>query len=116
MKQIIAYFIVLEVTIGCSFAQLKFWGDLKPGPHRVGYQDTIVFNSNQDYSYGNYQGPKPFFVSIWFQTDSKAGSPMTYGDYFHLDSNNKLGTLIDSMTAFQNESFMGYGILSNFDT
>ena len=108
------FFMWLSLPATCQHS--IFWGGLESGPFNVGYQDTTLFNADQPYEFGDYQGAKPVFISMWFPIQSDEGAKLKYSDYFHLDQNDDISQLIDSMKAFQAESFFYYGILKNLDT
>ena len=109
--------IFLILFVYNSFAQQsKYWGQLAPGEFAVGYQDTILFNADQEYSLGSYKGPKPYFISIWFPLDSVSGVQISFNDYFPTGSVFGMEALADSIRKTQEGSFVRHGVTNNLDS
>jgi|GEM_PF-3854728 len=55
MKNLIIVLVALLITTVLSAQPSRYWGKLKPGDYKVGYQDTITFNPSQQYQLNDYQ-------------------------------------------------------------
>src|SRR5690349_10438829 len=61
--------LLFSTVIFCQ-ASVPLWGNLKPGPHHVGFKVISERDKNG----------KPFLVSLWYPSE-KEGSKMTLKDY-----------------------------------
>ncbi|CAN5271016.1 hypothetical protein BH09BAC4_BH09BAC4_07320 [soil metagenome] len=110
--------LVSALTIVSAFGQkFTFWGNLKAGSYQVGYQDTLLLKTDELFSYKDYQGAKPFFISIWFPIPHKTKLPdMTYQDYYQYAYRNGLDSVRNALIRVDKSVFMTSGILANMDT
>ena len=109
---------------GCSMAvkseqipsniQAPQWGQLQPGEYAVGYRDTVLFKSDENFSYFTFNGPKPFYVSIWYPAEEKQNKPfMKMEDYLNYPKNERYTQLYDSLTAAFHSVNLQYGVRIN---
>ncbi|MBU8899589.1 dienelactone hydrolase family protein [Corallococcus sp. M34] len=71
-------------------APSPLWGDLRPGPHAVGYQVLYRFDTSRAWAttrpYGkgftaDTQG-RPMRISVWYPAARSLGHPLRFEDYF----------------------------------
>lgn len=115
MRKSIFFLILLSIN---SYAQESIlWGNLKSGPYKVGYHDTLIYNNALTYQLLDYKGPKPHFVSLWFPAQEQATrAHLTFGDYFHIKPTYEIQKLCDSVFQQQKKSFINYGIQNRLDS
>ena len=90
---------------------------MEAGKYLVGYSDTVVYNEDQYYSFLNYEGHKPYFVSMWYPLSKDTNSsPGVYNDYFSFDVSENLKGLRDSLVQMQQTSLIRYGIRNRLDS
>lgn len=70
MKYIL-FFYLMFLQNAIIFAQETFCDFFKPGDFRVGFQDTLVFDSVFNYEAYHYIGNKPYFIQIWHPIEIK---------------------------------------------
>ncbi len=59
------------------------WGELRPGPHAVGYRVEWIRDPAR--AWGDSAAPRPIQVSLWYPAAMRAGAPrMRLRDYAHL--------------------------------
>jgi hypothetical protein len=59
------------------------WGELRPGPHGVGYRVEWIRDPAR--AWGDSAAPRPIQVSVWYPAAARAGAPrMRLRDYAHL--------------------------------
>jgi dienelactone hydrolase len=58
------------------------WGDLKPGPHAVGYRVVYAFDRSRTWQVGQDRLGRPVRISVWYPAAAK-GRPMRIADYIH---------------------------------
>ena len=62
-----------------SFPQ---WGNLKPGPHAVGFKAIHAVDSARSYGNTITPGPRPIRITLWYPaTPARDARPMQYRDY-----------------------------------
>lgn len=61
-----------------------YWGDLKPGPHPVGFTQTWIIDSTRRLPAGERYGLKyrPILMNIWYPARKANKYPQKYGVYF----------------------------------
>ena len=73
----------------------SLWGDLKPGPHAVGFRNTWERDFSRRYntvfddgtSHASGKAPRPILVNIWYPAREIEGSrPMPHRDYLRTDA------------------------------
>jgi dienelactone hydrolase len=82
-------------------AQPRFWGALKPGPHRVGFR--VLAGESMPGSAG--WTPRPIEIAVWHPAGRGAsGTVMTLGDYFAVaeDLRRRSGSLAMAITGEKN--------------
>ncbi|HEY0742311.1 MAG TPA: hypothetical protein VGD40_12645 [Chryseosolibacter sp.] len=78
---------------------------IERGNFKPGMIDTILFHPTEPYSFGEYSGPKPFFVKIWVPVRTTSEKSLTYSDLFKFeDLDPKLIPLYDTL----NKGYIGY--------
>jgi len=73
------------------FAQSPLWGDLKPGPHAVGFKVEHKYDLSRSFGLKyDFEGKlnadavkRPIQISIWYPAQ-KGGTAMTFRDYVNL--------------------------------
>lgn len=112
------FVVTFFLTTNSAFSQeFKLWADLKPGKFNVGFQDTVIRKADEAYSYKNYSGAKPFFISIWFPLkEIRKETPMTYQEYYNSDHQADLDSVRNTMIETDKAVFIESGITSNIDT
>lgn len=107
----------LSISTGASCQNYPFWGELEVGKYLVGYSDTVVYNKDQFYSFLDYEGHKPYFVSMWYplRKDSN-NSTGIYENYFSFNVSENLKMLRDSLVQMQQSSLITYGIINRLDS
>lgn len=86
VKVLAAVFFAMLLASGYTNGQgFPFWGGLERGPFGVGYRDTVLFNKTSTFTYYEYTGAKPFFISIWYPSKgTNQSSPyMKFSDYMN---------------------------------
>ena len=92
-----------------SFPQ---WGGLKNGEYEVGYADTVIFKSDEQFSYYSFQSNKPFFIGIWYPSRDESKKPyMHFKDYFNFKSEKEYAVLLDSLKKAFRSVLIESGIL-----
>lgn len=92
-----------------SFPQ---WGKLQHGKYSVGYKDTVIFKSDENFSYLNYNGHKPFFISIWYPAiDNKDRNFMKFKNYISVYEQDSYKQLADSLITTFKHILLEDGIL-----
>jgi len=115
MKNSVIVLLFLVCAGGLNAQTSRFWGQLTQGDYEIGYQDTILFNSSQPYELNGYEGPKPYFVNIWFPIVNETGKRIKYKEYLSMDSIPEIQALIDSIQKVQYNSFIKWGVTYDLD-
>ena len=115
MKNSIIILLILVIACRMNAQSSRYWGHLTPGDYKIGYQDTILFNSSHSYELNAYKGHKPYFVNIWFPIANETGSRIQYKEYLTFDSIPEIQWLIDSIQEVQNKAFVSWGVTFNLD-
>jgi len=115
MKKLIIVLLPLLITCGLNAQPSKYWGGLTPGDYKVGYQDTIIFNSSHQYELNDYNGNKPYFINMWFPITNETGNRIKYREYLTFDSIPEVQSLIDSIQRVQYNAFITWGVIFNLD-
>ncbi|MBB2144200.1 hypothetical protein GM921_01770 [Pedobacter sp. LMG 31464] len=85
----------INITNAKSFPQ---WGKLTKGKYTVGYKDTVIFKTDEQFSYHDYKGQKPFFISIWYPAiDNKKIPFLHFKDYLEFTRKDSYGYMYDSL-------------------
>ena len=67
-----------------SGASSPLWGDLAPGPHRVGFRVIKLRDATRSYNATAERMTDrgyPLVLSYWYPSRARSGSPMTFRDY-----------------------------------
>jgi hypothetical protein len=88
LSRLVLAIIVVNTSVTSAVGQdYKFWGPLKSGNYLVSYRDTIIYKSDEQYTYLDYKGPKPFVLGIWAPSEAEMkGESLTLQSYFDLFS------------------------------
>lgn len=81
MKFLICFFI----TLGAYSQSLKMNG-ISRGKYRVGFTDTVLFDSQDWYKYGQDSIKKPLWIQIWYPTEEKHFLPVSFREYVSVQS------------------------------
>jgi len=109
---LLALIIIVLLSIELRSQSFPQWGDLKSGQYEVGYTDTVIFKSNEQFSYYSFQGNKPFFIGIWYPSRDGSTKPyMYYQDYFNFKSEKEYAVVLDSLKKAFRSVIMESGIL-----
>jgi hypothetical protein len=93
-----AFLLLLFGQITLTGQDFPFWGSLPKGKFMVGYTDTVLWNSKVDYKYGEYQGPKPYLISVWYPAVDNLKRPyMKFSDYMDYRRFTRAKVIIDSL-------------------
>lgn len=115
--KIISILLFLFISTGASSQNFPFWGELEEGKNLVGYSDTVVYNKDQYYSSLDYEGYKPYFVSMWYPLNKDTNSSTeVYENYFNFNVSENLKVLRDSLVQMQQSSLITYGIINRLDS
>lgn len=115
MKNLIIVLVALISSIALNAQPSKYWGQLTPGDYKIGYQDTILFNSGHSYELSSYKGLKPYFVNMWFPIIEETGDQIKYKEYLSMDSLPKIQALIDSIQKVHYQAFVSWGVTYDLD-
>ncbi len=112
------YFVVLFVLIHIGVLAkgrlVPQWGNLVMGKYAVGYKDTIIFKSDEQFQYNGYHGPKPFFVSIWYPAAKKSSAAhMLYKNYFDYAGKGQCSQVYDSVIDLFSKITINDGVCIN---
>jgi len=68
---------------GAADGPPRFWGDLEPGPHAVGFHASWTSDPARTYSRPVLSGehPRPILVNVWYPARPDAGAPMPHAAY-----------------------------------
>lgn len=78
-------FLLAAGTGFCAFGQAPQWGNLTPGPYKVGYTAIRTYDYSRSYFEGETleERARPIQLYVWYPADPATGAPsMRYGDYF----------------------------------
>ncbi len=105
-------FIVLKLLIIKSFSQpFPQWGKLTPGKYTIGYKDTVIFKSDEQFSYFTYKNNKPFFIGIWYPAiDNKNIQYQQFKNYIEFPKQKIYTSLYDSLIKLFNNIYIQYGV------
>lgn len=74
------------------------WGKLPKGKYFVGYKDTVIFKTDENFSYFNYNAYKPVFISVWYPAvDNKNINFMKFKNYISVYEQKSYKQLSDSL-------------------
>lgn len=82
---IVAVLLCLSVWLPARAAAQSppLWGELRPGPHAVGYRVEWIRDPAR--AWGDSAAPRPIQVSLWYPAAARSGSPrMRLRTYAHL--------------------------------
>jgi hypothetical protein len=90
----------LTFTNDCS-GQIKNkeWSLLKFGSYNVGYRDTIIYDTTENYSFKTLNTLKPYFIHIWYpcEVNPKESSAFYYKDYWNFEKDSINNEIINNL-------------------
>ncbi len=99
-----------------ALAQESFFVPVEPGPHVVGYQDTVLYNLAVQYDHYGYSGPAPLFISTWFPMEGKDGQQaMVFGEFRDRVVPATLIAAYEAMKAGMDQAAVEYYLLHPID-
>ena len=116
MKKTILSTILLVgfITASTSAHSFQQWGKLDMGKYTVGYKDTVLFKTDEQFSFYNYHGSKPFFVCIWYPAKDDATKPfMKYENYCDFKREDNYGQICDSVVDMFHKITINDGVCIN---
>ena len=75
------------------------WPLLKFGAFNVGYTDTIIYDTTENYSFKNLKTIKPYFIHIWYpcKATPKASVSFSYKDYWKFETDSINNEIISNL-------------------
>jgi hypothetical protein len=98
------------------FSSINYFGqtnsnqnkELHFGKYKIGYKDTIVFDSTEMFSFQNYNGFKPYFIHIWYPTVSASLlKKINYEDYWNFNTSIEYESIINQLRVLYNNQTFG---------
>jgi hypothetical protein len=81
------------------------------GPYTIGMRDTIIFDFNQKFTHGTYDGPKPFFIKIWHPSRQISQNPsLQFRDFFPTGITGAVQPIADSLKQIFTNEMIEYAI------
>ena len=112
----VALALALLSTVAAPDVPRPQWGNLRPGPHAVGFRVMHVADSTRTYVHADgRRTARPLQIVVWYPARAAAAArPMPFGDYVHLAATAQgPRPLTDSLRRMA-ESFMTSGPLQPF--
>ena len=77
----------------------KEWSLLNFGSYKVGYRDTIIYDTTENYSFKNLNTIKPYFIHIWYpcKVTPKASLSFYYKDYWKFEKDSINNEIISNL-------------------
>src|ERR1700745_545466 len=74
-------------------SQSPLWAGLEPGPYAVGFKvewrldESRTWQPDKDYEGRKLpvEAARPVRISVWYPAQRRAGAPMAYSGYLHVD-------------------------------
>jgi hypothetical protein len=110
MMSIYLILFFLAFTNYCSGqVKNKEWSLLKFGAFNVGYRDTIIYDTTENYSFKNLNTKKPYFIHIWYpcKVTQKASISFYYKDYWKFEKDSINNELISNLIKIYYEQTFG---------
>lgn len=61
------------------------WGDLTPGPHAVGYRQTVIRDAARSYPHPLVpDAQRPLLINVWYPAQAQGGAAMQVQDYLRV--------------------------------
>jgi hypothetical protein len=85
------------------------WSSLKFGSFNIGYRDTIIYDTTENYSFKNLNTKKPYFIHIWYpcEVNQKKSLSFYYKDYWKFESDSTNSELISNLMKIYCEQTFG---------
>lgn len=83
----------------------KAWSFLKFGTFNVGYRDTIIYDTTENYSFKNLNTKKPYFIHIWYPCKEtvQESSSFYYKDYWKFETDSINTELVKNLMKLYSE-------------
>jgi hypothetical protein len=87
----------------------KKWYSLKFGAFNIGYRDTVIFDTTENYSFKNLNIKKPYFIHIWYpcEVTQKKSLSFYYRDYWKFEKDSTNSKLISNIMKIYYEQTFG---------
>ncbi len=87
----------------------KEWSLLKFGAFNVGYRDTVIYDTTENYSFKNLNTKKPYFIHIWYpcKVTQKKSLSFYYKDYWKFGKDSIDTELISNLMKIYYEQTFG---------
>lgn len=112
------YWLILTIFLlvtSCFFAQKPT--TISIGKYAAGHTDTLLFNQNETYQFGNYKGPAPLFVQIWHPLKrTPKTDQLTFGQLRNAPVPDSLKHIYSELQRLSDSSFVEYNLLYTIDT
>lgn len=112
------YWLILTIFLlmtSCFFAQKST--SISIGKYAVGYTDTLLFNQDETYQFGNYNGPAPLFVQIWHPLKRQPKTQeLTFGQLRNENVPENLAEVYAQLECLSDSAFVEYNLLYTIDT
>lgn len=97
--------------------QESFYDHLKFGSFQSNYCDTVIYDSEIQYSQFGYSGDAPLFVQIWFPSQTqKSIEYLKYGDFVINDVSSNLAQVYKELQVKMDQIAIRDGIAYTIDT
>ena len=92
----LAAVLVALASASAGAQEQLLWGDLKPGPHAVGYQALYKLDPSREYdpeyvtdaTQPLVHSPRPILICMWYPARATGAEPITYRQYLEIPSND----------------------------
>jgi hypothetical protein len=91
-----------------------FWGGLRKGEYAVGHRWEVLHKNDEVYTFGDYSGGKPFFLSVWYPAiDDESVVQLRLRDYFLYPAKTVTQRFVDTLAERHQRIFIRDAICSN---
>lgn len=99
MKIVLSLIFTSEFSIQLM-ADNSVYDFMNLGIYKVGYSDTIIYDTDYQYADYGYKGNKPFFIQIWHPVQVAETSPfMVFGDFLTNKPELQLSAVVEELIA-----------------
>ena len=91
----------------------KEWSLLKFGSFNVGYSDTIIYDTTENYSFKSLNTIKPYFIHIWYpsKVTQKSSLSFYYKDYWKFEKDSINNEIISNLIKIYYEQTFGSSVI-----
>jgi hypothetical protein len=102
---LLLFIILSSATSFRSVAQTDLYKKVKLGPFQTAFTDTLVYDKTQTYRAYGYDGPKPYFVKIWYPVKKSLAKKnfLSVKDIFTNKAGDELTTVDEQLQKQQKE-------------